>query len=258
MLRALNGQSADAIVNELTALKKPPRKHSGMRTTDRLRTEGTANLIAATTALGATRFVTQSFILGYGYRDHGAQLLDEDAPFGQPAGDRSDPHVAAMLSTEQQAYTTPVGIALRYGLLYGGDTEQMRVLLAKRQVPVAAGGLLGWVHHHDAVAATVAAVERGRAGQAYNIVDDEPASWQQVFTAMAESLGASSPRGSPCWLFRLVAPYVATFAVDSSMRVANTKAKRELGWSPRFRTFREGVAAMARPTEHEEPAESTQ
>jgi hypothetical protein len=69
---------------------------------------------------------------GYGYRDHGPAVLTEQAPFGRPAGDRTDPHLAAMLSTEQQAFSAPEGIALRYGLLYGGDAPQLRALLARR------------------------------------------------------------------------------------------------------------------------------
>ena len=138
----------------------------------------------------------------------------------------------------------PEGIAVRYGLLYGGDVEQMRNLLAHRKVPVATGGALAWVHHDDAVAATVAALEHGRPGQAYNIVDDQPASWQQVFTAMARALGAPAPYRLPRWLFRRVAPYVATFAIDSSMFVANAKAKEELGWMPTFPSYHQGVEAM--------------
>jgi nucleoside-diphosphate-sugar epimerase len=67
-----------------------------------------------------------------------------------------------MRSTEQQAFTAPVGIALRYGLLYGGDAEQMRTQLASRRVPAVSGGTLGWIHHEDAAAATVAALERPR------------------------------------------------------------------------------------------------
>jgi nucleoside-diphosphate-sugar epimerase len=228
-------------------LKKPPLRHSGMTTTDRLRSEGTTNLLAAAEILGARRFVTQSFILGYGYRDHGAVTLTEEAPFGRPAGDKSDPHVAAMRSAEEQAFASPGGIALRYGLLYGGDAQQMRPLLAKRGVPVAAGGVLGWVHHQDAVTATVAALEHGRAGQAYNVVDDQPASWQEVFTAMAAAFDAPPPRELPGWLFRLTAPYVASFVIGASMRVSNAKAKAELGWQPTFPSYHEGIAAMAAP-----------
>jgi nucleoside-diphosphate-sugar epimerase len=244
MLRALEGQSADAVIHELTALRKPPVRHSGMALTDRLRDTGTANLLAAAEQLGARRFLTQSFILGYGYRDHGEQLLSEEAPFGVRQGDACDAHLDAMRSTEQQAFSAPEGIALRYGLLYGGDGEQMRTQLASRKVPVANGGTLGWIHHEDAAAATVAALEHGRGGQAYNLVDDRPATWEEVFTAMARAFGAPPPRQLPRWLFRLVAPYVATFAVDTAMRVSPAKAHAELNWRPVFPTYVEGIADM--------------
>ena len=245
LLRAVDGDWADAVIHELTALRKPPARHRGMATTNRLRIEGTANLLAAADALGAKRFLTQSIIFGYGYRDHGPELLTEDAPFGRPAGDRTDPHLAAMLSTEQQAFSAPEGIALRYGLLYGGDAARTRALLDRRRLPVAHGGVLGWIHHEDAAAATVAALEQGRPGQAYNLVDDRPATWWEVFTTMAKAFGSPPPRRVPPWLFRLAAPYVASFAIDTSMRVANAKAKADLGWQPAFPTYRDGIAAMA-------------
>ncbi len=245
LLRAVRGRAADAIVDELTALKKPPYHHSGMAMTNRLRIEGSANLVAAAHALGAKRFVTQSIVFGYGYYDHGTSLLTEEVPFGMPAGDAFDAHMAAMLAAERQAMSMPEGIALRYGLFYGGDSELMQPMLKRRRLPVVAGGLLGWVHHEDAVMATVAALERGRASRAYNIVDDQPATWREVFTAMAEAFGAPRPRVLPRWLLRIAAPYAARVAVGTSMRVSNATAKRELGWQPRFRSYHEGIRAMA-------------
>lgn len=245
LLHAVSGLSADAIIHELTALRKPPLRASGMAMTNRLRSEGTSNLLAVANRLGARRIVTQSIILGYGYRDHGDRILTEDDFFGVAAGDLTDDAIAAMRSAEEQTFTAPEGIALRYGLLYGGDAPAMRLMLAKRAVPVSAGGLLGWVHHRDAVAATVAALERGRPRQAYNIVDDQPATWREVFTAMAASFGAPAPLLMPKWLLRLIAPYVASFAADTSMRVSNAKAQRELGWQPAFKTFRDGIADAA-------------
>lgn len=245
LLRAVNGLTADAIIHELTALRKPPLRASGMAMTNRLRTEGTANLLAAAGRLGARRIVTQSIVLGYGYRDHGNRMLTEDDPFGVPAGDLTDDAIAALRLAEEQTFTAPEGIALRYGLLYGGDAREMKALLAKRGVPVSGGGLLGWVHHRDAVAATVMALECGKANQAYNIVDDQPATWQEVFTTMAAGVGAPRPLSVPKWLLHLIAPYVASFAADTSMRVSNAKARRELGWRPEFSTFRDGIAAMA-------------
>ena len=149
-----------------------------------------------------------------------------------------------MLSTEQQAFSAPEGIALRYGLLYGGDAAQMRALLARRGLPVVKGGVLGWIHHQDAAAATVAALEHGHPGQAYNLVDDLPATWREVYSTMARAFGAPPPHQLPRWVFRLVAPYVASFAVDTSIRAANAKARAELGWHPAYPTYHEGIAAM--------------
>jgi nucleoside-diphosphate-sugar epimerase len=245
LLRAVDGMAADAVIHELTALRKPPLRHSGMALTDLLRTQGTTNLLAAAEVLGAKRFVTQSIILGYGFCDHGDRMLTEQDPFGVPAGNKFDPHVAAMRSAEQQAFTAPEGIAVRYGVLYGGDAEQMRSMLSRRAVPVARGGLLGWVHHQDAAAATVAALEHGRAGEAYNVVDDRPATWQEVFTAMAAAFGAPPPRRLPGWMLQIAAPYVVSVVIGTSMRVSNSKATTELGWRPAFPSYREGIQAMA-------------
>jgi nucleoside-diphosphate-sugar epimerase len=242
LLRAVDPLGADAVVHELTALATPPMRHSGMAATNRLRTEGSRNLLAAAKVLGAKRFVTQSIIFGYGYRDHGDHVLVESDPFGEPEGTACDPHLAAMRAAEQLAFEAPEGIALRYGMLYGGDLAAMRPLLVKRRLPTPPGGVLGWVHHEDAAAATVAALEHGRPGEAYNIVDDLPATWADVFTAMADAVGAPAPRRLPAWLFRLVAPYPATFAVDTTLRTSNAKAKRELGWTPEFPDFRAGLA----------------
>ena len=244
LLRAVQPFRADAIIHELTALRKPPLRPSGMAMTNRLRTQGTDNLLAAAAQMGARRMVTQSIFLGYGCRDHGDRLITEDDPFGIPAGDLLDPTMVALKQAEAKAFTLPEGIALRYGFLYGGDSPQMRPMLAKRGVPVMSGGLLGWVHHLDAAAATVAALERGRPGQAYNVVDDQPATWREVITTMAQEFGAPSPRRLPHWLLRLMAPYIARVAADTSMRVSNQKARRELGWQPRFRNYHEGIGAM--------------
>jgi nucleoside-diphosphate-sugar epimerase len=105
--------------------------------------------------------------------------------------------------------------------------------------------VLGWVHHEDAAVAAVAALERGRPGQAYNVVVDLPASWQEVFITMARALGAPPPWRLPGWLLRLAAPYVASFVVGTSMRVANARARTELGWRPMYPNYRAGIKAMA-------------
>lgn len=247
LLKALNGVSADAVVHQLTALTKPPAKHGDMTQTNRLRTEGTENLLAAARAVGAGTFVTQSIIFGYGYINHGDKLIAEDDPFGQPNSGKANPHIAAMLTNEKLASEAEgmTGISLRYGLFYGADVQKYVAMLRKRKLPIPAkrNNPLSWIHIEDAASATAAAVDRGKAG-AYNIVDDKPISWGEMFTAMARTFDAPTPRALPGGLIRLAAPYVATMVLDTAMRVSNVKAKLELGWTPEYSTFRDGLKAM--------------
>jgi nucleoside-diphosphate-sugar epimerase len=246
LLDAVRGTEVDAIVHELTSLKKAPVRHSGMTATDTLRVDGTTHLLDVAREVGATRFVTQSIVFGYGFYDHGAQVLTEESPFGRTDGRPFDAHVAAMASAEQQAFEAEGidGIALRYGLLYGADIQAVVRMLRKRSLPVARhGGILAFVHHHDAAAATVAALERGRGGQAYNVVDDAPATFRELVTEIAESRHAPKPLIVPGWLLTLAAPYGGAVLSGVSMLVSNEKAKQELGWTPLYRSFRDGITA---------------
>lgn len=247
LLAAVNGVSADAVVHQLTALTKAPAKHKDMTQTNRLRTEGTKNLLDVARAVGAGKFVTQSIVFGYGYTDHGDKLITEDDPFGQPNSGKANPHIAAMLANERLAAETEgiIGISLRYGLFYGADVQNYDTLLRKRKLPIASKrkNALSWIHVDDAATATAAAVEGGTAG-AYNIVDDKPASWTEMFTAMATTFGTPAPRSLPAGLIRLAAPYVATIMLDTRMCVSNAKAKSGLGWKPEYPTLKEGLRAM--------------
>ena len=250
LLRATSDVTADAVIHQLTSLTKPPVRHSDMAQTNRLRTEGTKNLVELAGALGAATFITQSIVFGYGYKDMGQRRLTENQPFGQPGNGRCDPHVAAMLENEDLVLRADglSGIALRYGLFYGADVENMVTLLRKRKLPIPAGrnNRLPWIHIEDAAAATVAALEHGRGGEAYNIVDDDGASWTEMFTTMAQTFSAPSPRALPGWLIRLAAPYVGIMVLDVSMQVSNAKAKAELGWRPDYPSFHAGLEALAK------------
>lgn len=248
LLRATNGLAADAVVHELTALAKPPARHADMRATDRLRTEGTAHLLEVAGQTGAGRFVTQSMVFGYGYRDLGDTPLTEDAPFGVPQGDAFDEHLAAMRSAEQQAFEASGvdGIALRYGLFYGADAASVATMLRKRAIPVPhAGGLLPFVHHDDAAKATAAAIERGRPGQAYNIVDDTPHTFRDLLNTIAAAYDAPRPYVLPVWALRAAAPYAAAMMAGVSMRASNAKARRELAWAPEYPSIDDGIGPIA-------------
>jgi nucleoside-diphosphate-sugar epimerase len=243
LLAAVDGLRLDAVVHQLSALKKTPTKEGLMAATNALRTEGTANLLAVARATGARRFVSQSFYGGYGYRDHGAEPLTEDAPFGE--GGPFAATVAAMGSAERQIFTADgiEGVSLRYGGLYGpGAVEEMVRLLRGRRLPVARGGVAPWTYVEDAASSTVAALEHGRAGQAYNVCDDEAATWADVLTELARAFGAPKPMTLPGGLVRLLVPYAGALITRTSMRLSTAKAKNELGWKPSVTGYRDGIA----------------
>jgi nucleoside-diphosphate-sugar epimerase len=248
LLKALEGLKADAVLHEMTALKKIPTRHRDMAATDALRIQGTANLLAAARLMGARRFVTQSFFMGYGYGDWGDRVLTEDDPFASPGRGAFERHLAAMRSTERQAFTAEgiEGIALRYGSLYGpgGGSEQMIEMLRRRRLPVPhrGGGITSFIYVEDAAAATVAALERGRSGEAYNVGDDEPVSWGEFFRVVAKAFGAPQPREVPRWIFRFM-PYARAMLMGDH-RISNAKAKRELLWTPSAPTYREGISRL--------------
>lgn len=249
LLAAVRGVRADAVMHQLTALGTTKMREA-MQGTNTLRTTGTAHLLAAARAVGAHRFLTQSIVLGYGYRDHGARVITEDDPFAEPASGPFGPAIAAMRSNEEQVFSADEmeGIALRYGAFYGQDsfTRMIINLLRKHRLPVpsSGGGYTNFIYLEDAAAATVAALEKGRAGQAYNIVDDEPARWADYLDALATELGAGRPWRVPTWMLRPI-PYLHAL-MTTSMRVSNAKARRELGWAPAVSTYREGVPLVAK------------
>ena len=118
---AVDGNRCDAVISQLTAMKKEPLRHQDMAAANRLRIEGTANLLDIAKRVGAGRFVTQSMVFGYGYGDFGGRALTQADPFAPPGHGRFEEHLAAMRSGEQQVLDGPhvEGIALRYGLFYG-------------------------------------------------------------------------------------------------------------------------------------------
>lgn len=246
LLAAVGGRHFDAVISQLTALKKPPMRNRDMDVTNALRTVGTENLMAAAKATSATRFLTQSMIFGYGYGDQGAAPLTEDAVFGPSARKAFARHGKAMLRNEQIAFSEPGidGIALRYGLFYGGPATTAYVdFLKAGKLPLVKAGTNSFIHLADAAGATVAALEHGKGGEAYNIVDDTPAPFADVAMEIAKEFKTKSPRFVPAWVTKPM-PYLNVF-ITGRWIVSNAKAKDQLGWQPQYPSFREGVRADA-------------
>ncbi|MEV4892928.1 NAD(P)-dependent oxidoreductase [Nonomuraea sp. NPDC055795] len=250
LLRAVAGRTADVVMHQATALRNAPRMLRPDDPTLALRGQGTEHLLAAARVVGARRFVTQSLITGYGYRDHGDTVLTEDDVFGSRVGNIGDLVTDASVATESQVFAADgiEGIALRYGMFYGQNAfSDMFAGMMRRRAPILPRGktaTTSFVHVSDAAAATVAAMERGRAGEAYNIVDDQPVSWRAFLTEVSRAHGTPRPVVTPRWLIRLAVPYLGCLMIDTTMRISHAKATRELGWNPVYRSLREGLEAQ--------------
>jgi nucleoside-diphosphate-sugar epimerase len=232
----------DAIIHQATALAGLSDFKHFDRTftlTNRLRTEGTDSLLAAARAAGVRRLVAQSFT-SWPYAREGGPIKTEEDPL--------DPEpVAAMRETLtairylERVVVAAGGLALRYGAFYGSSDDAQLTLIRKRRFPIVGdgGGIWSFVHLDDAAAATVLALERGRAG-AYNIVDNEPAPVREWLPTLAKAIGARPPRRVPRWLARLAAGESSVVIMTETRGASNAKAKRELGWTLRYPSWRQG------------------
>lgn len=238
----------EVVVNQLTSLprKYDPRKASFYELTNRVRREGGHNLIEAAREAGARRFITQS--ISFLYAPEGDWVKGEDARVFDDAPGHFGPSVRVLVEHERAVVECAdfEGLVLRYGQFYGPETYfapdgHLGGETRRRRLPIvgAGTGTFSFVHVEDAAGATVAALERGGPG-IYNVVDDEPAPMREWLPVYAEALRAKPPWRAPFWLARLAAgKSVATTAVE--MRGAsNAKAKRELGWAPRYASWRQG------------------
>jgi len=241
---AVAAAAPEAVIHQLTAL--PARidwaDPTVFRAHNRLRTEGTRVLVDAAVAAGARRIVAQSIALAYA--PTGDRVKAEDAQLVTDAPAHVADMVAAVVELEQRVTGTPGidGLVLRYGLLYGPGTSHERLgttaadIMAAR-VPLLEGatGLYSWLHVEDAASAAVAALERGAPG-IYNVVDDEPAPQPEWLPVLARALKADPPVPAEA--------LPPAYALEMSLRGAsNAKAKRELGWRPRYPSWRQGFAA---------------
>jgi nucleoside-diphosphate-sugar epimerase len=240
----------DAIIHQATALADARFGRNLDRTfapTNRLRTVGTDALLAAAGEAGVRRFIAQSFA-NYRYAREGGPVKTENDPL-DPAPPPTTRETSGAMRHLDQAVIDAGGIALRYGGFYGATNDGLVNPVRKRRFPIIGdgGGILSWVHLDDAAAATVLALEQDGAG-IYNIVDDEPAPMCEWLPVLANALGAKPPRHIPLWLARLVGGKDIVLLTEAR-GASNAKAKRELGWTPRYPSWRLGfVAAYATST----------
>ena len=239
----------DAIVHQATALADVRFARNLDRVfaqTNRLRTEGTDALLGAAREAGVRQFVAQSFA-STRYAREGGPVKTEDDPL-DPTPVCTTRETNAAMRYLDEAVTDAGGTALRYGNFYGDPADALVEAVRKRQFPIVGGGdgVSSFVHLDDAAAATVLALEHGRPG-IYNIVDDEPAPVREWLPVLAEVLGAKPPRQVPRLVALLFAGEAAVMMGTDARGASNAKAKRELQWTPRYPSWREGFAATYAP-----------
>ncbi|HST54833.1 MAG TPA: NAD(P)-dependent oxidoreductase [Solirubrobacteraceae bacterium] len=244
---ALSSARADAVIHQLTSIPAridPRRMKRDFELNDRLRSEGTRNLVAAAQAAGVSRIVAQSIAFAYAPGPPGAVHSERDPLFV----DTRPPYQRSVLAVRdlEQAVLGASGVVLRYGYFYGpgsaiSSTGSTVAELRRRRLPIVGGGAGVWsfVHIDDAARATVAAL--GHDGPAiYNVVDDEPAAVRDWIPALADATGAPKPMRVPALIARIAA---GSFGVDTMTRsqgASNGLIKRELGWSPQHPSWRDG------------------
>jgi len=232
----------DAIVHEATALAgKNDLRHfdESFAGTNRLRTDGTDNLIAAARETGVSRLVAQSYA-GWPYAREGGPVKSEDDPLDPSPVPEMRETLDAIEHLERRV-TDAGGTVLRYGGLYGAPDDVQVELVRKRRFPIVGdgGGVWSFVHLDDAASATVLAVEQGDAG-IYNVVDSDPAPVSEWLPALAEAVRAKPPRRVPRWVARFLAGDVGVVLMTEVRGASNAKARRELDWTLRHPSWREG------------------
>lgn len=250
LLEAVTRAAPEVVIHELTALtnaKDYKRFDDEFSLTNRLRTEGTDNLLAAAQAAGARRFIIQSYG-NWNYARSGTGAKTEDDPLDPTPPANQAKSMEAIRYLEQAVLGADgiEGVALRYGNLYGLGTVfaldgDIAASVRKRMLPIIGNGAGIWsfTHVDDAASATVAAIQPSARG-IYNIVDDEPAPVSVWLPDYARAIGAMPPFRIPVWLGRLLVGDVGVSMMTLIHGASNAKAKRELGWTPGYASWRDG------------------
>jgi len=239
----------DAIVYQATALSGlSDLKHfdRSFAQTNRLRTEGTDIVLAAARNVGVRRLVFQSYA-NHRYARVGGPVKTEDDPL-DPAPAATMRRLIAAMNRLERAVTEAGGIALRYGNFYGDPDDGLVAAVRARKFPIVGdgGGVWSHIHLEDAAAATVLALEHD--GPAvYNIVDDEPAPIGVWLPELARIVGARPPQRFPRLMARLFAGEAAVVMATESRGASNARARRELGWTLRYPSWRQGFAVAYGP-----------
>jgi len=250
VMRTVQQAAPEVIIHQLTALttaKNYKKFDEEFALTNRLRTEGADYLMAAARAVGAHRFIAQSYG-NWNYARTGTGLKSEEDPLDPDPQQHQAQSLQAIRYLEHTVLNAEgiEGIALRYGNLYGPGTGialdgNIVSTVRKRGLPLVGNGAGVWsfVHTADAASAAVAAIQHGAPG-IYNICDDDPAPVSVWLPELARAVGAKPPLHLPSWVVRPIIGDVGVSMMTQIRGASNARAKRELGWQLIYRSWRDG------------------
>jgi nucleoside-diphosphate-sugar epimerase len=254
MARLVRAAEPEGVVNVASKWSMSPTRISQVRPANEIREQGARNMLAAAVSAGARRYVNESMMFVYGYGDH-ARPLTEDQPPGRERRRGLQRVIDAIVAAERVVREHSErgvieGSSMRFGFFHGqhaDSTRQMFDMVRKRKLPLIDRGdaIRSWIELEDAARAVADGLERAPAGSVYNVVDDQPVSMRDYIGEIVRLTGSKPPRPLPYWLVSAGASYVAPAFGRGRLAISNAKLKQELGWSPRYPTYREALRPLA-------------
>jgi nucleoside-diphosphate-sugar epimerase len=240
----------EAILHLATAIPTKSRStRQDWALNDRIRREGTENLVAAALRHNCKLYLQESVTLIYGHRN--GEWVDETAslPEQQLSMLQSAVDMERIVREAARQKGLPATI-LRFGTFYSYDsahTQSMFQLIKKRFFPIIGSGKGYWniINVDDAAKAIAKTIEHYDRclNQTFNVCDDEPVQSQSLIDFMAETLGAGKPRHIPVWLAKGLLGSSGVDVLLTSVRCKNQLIKEKTGWEPEYPTYRQGVIA---------------
>lgn len=241
LARAATG--SDVVIHAATSIPLKSRTSPrDFEMNDLIRREGTRQLTTCAARIGAKHYLQQSIV--WLARPPDGSSFDESS--------KPQPDAVTLSALDAENISFEAGAAagfnvsvLRCGMFYGPDAAHTRFFaegLRKRRLPIIGTGdaILAPLHVEDAASAFVAASEAGKSGL-WHVLDNQPVSVKEFISYFAERLGAPQPRRVPVWLARLVAGQYSVSFFTLSTRTSNQRFRQDVGWSPRFPSYREGL-----------------
>ena len=253
MVELVRSAEPEAVVNMASKWSVNPTRVRQVTPANEIRKHGARNMVAAAVAAGARRYVNESMMFVYGYGDRSEPLTESDPPAQVKTKGLQrviDAIVAAEGAVRERTERGEIeGACVRFGLFHGQHADSSRLLfdlVRKRRLPLVGSGdtVRSWIELEDAARAVADALERAPTGSIYNVVDDEPVPMRDYIGEIVRLTGAKPPRRMPHWLIKLGASYVAATFGGGRLPVSNTKIKKELGWNPRYQTYREALGRL--------------